>query len=67
MIRRTAALVVALVLTSTLHAQVKYPPRAEKLDIRIRYRIQADRDERILRFRTPAPPPTPPATGVRRG
>lgn len=28
---------------------------------------KADSDERILRFRAPAPPPTPPATGVRRG
>lgn len=32
-------------------AQVKYPPRAEKLDVTIRYRIRADRDERILQYR----------------
>ena len=31
-------------------AQVKEPPRAEKLDVQIRYRIRADRDERIRQF-----------------
>ncbi|MBA4066727.1 MAG: hypothetical protein C0501_24080 [Isosphaera sp.] len=30
---------------------VKEPPRAEKLDIQVRYRIRADRDERIRQFR----------------
>ncbi|MCS6866565.1 MAG: hypothetical protein RMJ56_00590 [Gemmataceae bacterium] len=32
-------------------AQVKEPPRAEKLDIQIRFRIRADRDERIRQYR----------------
>lgn len=32
-------------------AQVREPKRAEKLDIEIRYRIRADRDERIRQFR----------------
>ncbi len=31
--------------------RVKEPPRAEKLDVQIRYRIRADRDERIRQFR----------------
>jgi hypothetical protein len=31
--------------------RVKEPPRAEKLDIQIRYRIRADRDERIRQYR----------------
>ncbi len=31
--------------------RVKEPARAEKLDIQIRYRIRADRDERIRQFR----------------
>src|SRR5262249_39723215 len=46
----TASLTV--ILTATLaQAQVKEPPRAEKLDIQIRYRIRADRDERIRQYR----------------
>src|SRR5262245_17635143 len=32
-------------------AQVTYPPRVDKLDIQIRYRIRADRDERVRQFR----------------
>ncbi len=32
-------------------AQTKYPPRAETLDVTIRYRIRADRDERVRQFR----------------
>jgi hypothetical protein len=31
--------------------RVKEPPRAEKLDVQIRYRIRADRDERIRQYR----------------
>ncbi|HSQ57522.1 MAG TPA: hypothetical protein VLM40_17505 [Gemmata sp.] len=31
--------------------RVKEPPRAEKLEIQIRYRIRADRDERIRQYR----------------
>ncbi|MGL6074272.1 MAG: hypothetical protein ACRC8S_08935 [Fimbriiglobus sp.] len=34
-----------------LFAQVKYPVRAEKYSIDLRYRIQADRDERIRQYR----------------
>ena len=37
--------------TSAAPAQVKEPPRAEKLDVQIRYRIRADRDERIRQYR----------------
>jgi hypothetical protein len=49
---RSVAASLAFVLTATLaSAQVKEPPRAEKLDIRIRYRIRADRDERIRQYR----------------
>src|SRR5437588_4934998 len=41
-----------LLLAAPLAAgQTKYPPRAEKLDIEIRYRIRADRDERARQFR----------------
>jgi hypothetical protein len=32
-------------------AQIKEPPRAEKVDVQIRYRIRADRDERIRQYR----------------
>jgi len=39
-----------LVNTSTLSAQPKSPPRAETLDIAIRYRIRADRNERVQQF-----------------
>jgi hypothetical protein len=35
----------------TLPAQVSYPPPAEKSDVHFRYRIRADRDERIRQFR----------------
>jgi hypothetical protein len=48
---RTALAVIALLLGSGIApAQVKEPPRAEKLDVQIRYRIRADRDERIRQF-----------------
>ena len=40
-----------LIVTSGSIAQVKEPPRAEKLDIQIRYRIRADRDERVRQYR----------------
>lgn len=32
-------------------AQVKYPPRPDTVDVHIRYRIRADRDERARQFR----------------
>jgi hypothetical protein len=31
-------------------AQVKEPPRADKVDVQIRYRIRADRDERVRQY-----------------
>ena len=40
-----------LVGTGYTFAQVKEPPRAQKLDIQIRYRIRAERDERVIQFR----------------
>jgi hypothetical protein len=45
------AVVAVLIGTGFASAQVKEPPRAEKLDVQIRYRIRADRDERIRQFR----------------
>jgi hypothetical protein len=42
---------VMLFTSAVCWAQVKEPPRAEKLDIQIRYRIRADRDERIRQYR----------------
>ena len=48
---RPALAVLAIFLgTDVAPAQVKEPPRAEKLDVQIRYRIRADRDERIRQF-----------------
>jgi hypothetical protein len=32
-------------------AQIKEPPRAEKVDVQIRFRIRADRDERVRQYR----------------
>lgn len=32
-------------------AQFKEPPRAEKVDVQVRYRIRADRDERVRQYR----------------
>jgi len=46
-----AAVIVATVAAPLAPAQVKEPPRAEKMDVQIRYRIRADRDERIRQFR----------------
>src|SRR3954468_19984683 len=55
MIRRRTCFPLAalgLLLAAPLAAgQTKYPPRAEKLDVEIRYRIRADRDERARQFR----------------
>ena len=45
------ALVAVLAAASTASAQVVYPPRPEKVDVQIRYRIRADRDERVRQFR----------------
>lgn len=49
--RMLIALLGALAAASVAPAQVKYPPRADKLDLQIRYRIRADRDERARQFR----------------
>jgi hypothetical protein len=48
--RPVLAVLVVLVGAGIAPAQVKEPPRAEKLDVQIRYRIRADRDERIRQF-----------------
>src|SRR4051794_31389689 len=40
----------ALCAAAVAPAQVQEPPRAEKLKIEIRYRIRADRDERVRQY-----------------
>jgi hypothetical protein len=49
--RLVLTVLVALIGTGSTFAQVKEPPRAEKLDIQIRYRIRAERDDRVLQYR----------------
>jgi hypothetical protein len=49
--RYLLAVFAIIFLTPIVEAQVKEPKRADKLDIEIRYRIRADRDERIRQFR----------------
>lgn len=49
--RSTLALVVLLLGATLSPAQIKEPPRAEKVDVQIRYRIRADRDERARQYR----------------
>ncbi len=44
-------LVAAVALATPAGAQVVYPPPPEKYDAHFRYRIRADRDERIRQFR----------------
>jgi|SRR5579883_24405 len=51
LLRSVTASLAVLFLTTLATAQVKEPPRAEKLDIQIRYRIRANRDERIRQYR----------------
>ncbi len=46
-----AVLATGLVPPRAAFGQVKYPPRAETLDVQIRYRIRAERDERVRQFR----------------
>ncbi|MDB5306642.1 MAG: hypothetical protein JWO38_844 [Gemmataceae bacterium] len=49
---RGACVLLALFAAPSLApAQVKYPPLPEKVDVQIRYRIRADRDERVRQFR----------------
>src|SRR5438067_2518949 len=51
-VRRSALALAALLACATLApAQFKEPPRAEKVDVQIRYRIRADRDERVRQYR----------------
>lgn len=45
------ALVAVPLVAAVAPAQVKEPPRAEKVDVQIRYRIRADRDERVRQYR----------------
>ena len=49
--RSALAVLALLIATPVATAQVKEPKRADKLDIQIRYRIRADRDERIRQYR----------------
>jgi hypothetical protein len=48
--RSALAALAVLISSGFASAQVKERPRAEKLDVQIRYRIRADRDERIRQF-----------------
>lgn len=50
-IRHAIASLTLFIGSGSVFAQVKEPPRPEKLDIQIRYRIRAERDERVLQFR----------------
>ncbi len=52
MLRRLFALFATGLFASAGAAQVKYPDRPETYDVQVRYRIRADRDERIRQFRT---------------
>jgi len=51
MLRLLIAAVVTGLLASAADAQVTYPARTETFDVHLRYRIRADRDERIRQFR----------------
>ncbi len=51
MLRLLLTLCVAGLLTSNGAAQVTYPARPETFDLQLRYRIRADRDERIRQLR----------------
>jgi hypothetical protein len=49
---RTGLLLAALLMSAVpAAAQVAYPPRPDRYDVHFRYRIRADRDERIRQFR----------------
>src|SRR4051812_41558715 len=51
-LRRFAIALLALPLgTALAPAQIKEPLRAEKVDVQVRYRIRADRDERVRQYR----------------
>ncbi len=50
-VRSGLACSLLLAVASTASAQVAYPARPEKVDVQLRYRIRADRDERVRQFR----------------
>lgn len=50
-VRPVLALLAVLAVARLSPAQVKYPERPESVDLQLRYRIRADRDERIRQFR----------------
>ena len=49
--RFATGLVLLLAAANAAPAQVVYPARPEKVDVQLRYRIRADRDERVRQFR----------------
>ena len=51
MLRLLIAAVATGLLTSAGAAQVAYPARSETFDVHLRYRIRAERDDRIRQFR----------------
>ena len=51
MLRLLVALFITALLASAGAAQVTYPPRPDTFDVQLRYRIRADRDERIRQYR----------------
>jgi hypothetical protein len=50
-LRHILAVLALSVAAGSVSAQVKEPPRSEKVDIQIRYRIRAERDERVRQYR----------------
>ncbi|MBX9584500.1 MAG: hypothetical protein K2X87_29720, partial [Gemmataceae bacterium] len=49
--RAGVAALLALFIAGPAAAQVKYPPRPETVEVQFRYRIRADRTERVREFR----------------
>ncbi len=49
--RSAVALLTVLLAATLAPAQITEPPRAEKVDVQVRYRIRADRDERLRQYR----------------
>ncbi|HEY3789791.1 MAG TPA: hypothetical protein VGL71_13095, partial [Urbifossiella sp.] len=50
-LRAATGLLLVLVGAGNADSQVTYPPRPETVDVQIRYRIAASRDERVRQFR----------------
>ena len=50
-VRPLAALILLVAASTTGSAQVVYPPKPDSYDVEFRYRIRADRDERIRQYR----------------